>query len=181
MHDVVKVHDRTFRKIISYPELLERVEAIARQIALDYPEKKPVFLPVLNGSFMFAADLMRSLSFPCEIEFINARSYTGIKSSGHVDVQTYFRQSLKDRHLVILEDIVDTGLTMKTLLAKLEEEEPASIAVASVLVKPDSMQVAIDVAYAGFEIGDEFVVGYGLDYNGLGRNLPGIYQETTTD
>lgn len=181
MSDVVQVHDRTFKKIISYEQLLVRVQAIAAEIAKDYPDKRPVFLPVLNGSFMFASDLMRSMSFPCEIEFINARSYTGTKSSGHVEVRTYFRQSLKDRHLVILEDIVDTGLTMETLLEKLEEEEPASIAVASVLVKPDSMKVQIDVAYSGFEIGDEFVVGYGLDYDGLGRNLPGIYQETTND
>jgi hypoxanthine phosphoribosyltransferase len=174
---VVRVHDRNFREIITREQILARVEIISKSIEHDYDGMNPVFLPILNGSFMFAADLMRSMHFPCEIEFINAKSYAGVKSSGHVVVETHFNRSLKGRHLVILEDIVDTGLTMQTLLKELEKEEAASIAVATVLVKPEAMQVDIEVRYAAFEIGNEFVVGYGLDYDGLGRNLPGIYQE----
>ena len=179
--EVVKVHDRLFRKIISYETLLERVQEISTQISIDYKGKRPIFLPVLNGSFMFASDLMRMLQYPCEIEFINARSYHGTKSSGLVEVETFFRQSLTDRHLVILEDIVDTGLTMKTLLERLAQENPASIAIASVLVKPGALTVDIKIDYACFEIANDFVVGYGLDYDGLGRNLPGIYQEFTEE
>lgn len=177
MNDTVRVHDRLFRKIISYAEILERVGHIAQQIRWDYDGLNPVFIPVLNGSFMFAADLMRTLEFPCEIEFVDAKSYHGISSSGEVEIETFFRRPKKDRHLIILEDIVDTGMTMDALLKTLRKEGPASIEIASVLVKPKALLTDVQVRYAGFEIGNEFVVGYGLDYDGLGRNLPGIFQE----
>jgi hypoxanthine phosphoribosyltransferase len=177
MKDVVQVHDRKFSKIISYETILKKVNEIASAIRKDYQGLDPVFIPVLNGSFMFAADLMRTLEFPCEIEFVDAKSYHGITSSGEVEIETFFRRSKKDRHLIILEDIVDTGMTMEALIRTLEKEAPASIEIATVLTKPDALIADVSVRYTGFEIGNEFVVGYGLDYDGLGRNLPGIYQE----
>lgn len=177
--EAVSIHGREFREIITHQQLMERVEAISAEIIRDYKGMHPVFLPILNGSFIFAADLMRFITFPCEIEFISAKSYRGRESTGHVDVHSHFVRSLKGRHLIILEDIVDTGLTMDTLIKRLRKDNPASIAIATVLIKPNALKVDIDVRYTAFEIGNEFVVGYGLDYDGLGRNLPGIYQEVS--
>jgi len=177
MKKIVKVHDRKFKRIISYETIVKRVEEIASEIRKDYKGLNPVFIPVLNGSFMFAADLVRALGFPCEIEFVDAKSYHGISSSGEVVIETFFRRSKEARHLIILEDIVDTGMTMEALLKTLEKENPASIEIATVLTKPDALIADVQVKYTGIEIGNEFVVGYGLDYDGLGRNLPGIYQE----
>jgi hypoxanthine phosphoribosyltransferase len=158
---------------------MDRVEAISAEIIADYKGKYPVFLPILNGSFIFAADLMRFITFPCEIEFISAKSYVGTESRGYVDIESHFIRSMKGRHLIILEDIVDTGLTMHTLLRRLQQDKPASIAIATVLQKPDALKVDVNVDYKCFDISDDFVVGYGLDYDGLGRNLPGIYQENS--
>ena len=126
---------------------------------------------------MFAADLMKVINFPCEIEFINARSYKGAKSTGKVQVETHFNEKLAGRHVIILEDIVDTGLTIEALLEELRVDEPASIEIASFLIKPGSLRVPLDIKYSCFKIDNEFVVGYGLDYDGQGRNIKGIFQE----
>lgn len=175
----IKVKDRYFKPLISEAKIAERIAEIAAQIKVDFGDKKPVFLPVLNGSFMFAADLMKVIQWPCEIEFINAKSYAGTASTGVVKVETYFKKPMENRHLIIIEDIVDTGRTMDKLLKILAAEQPASISVASLLVKPDNLEIDIDVRYFGFKIANEFVVGYGLDYDGMGRNLLAIYQETS--
>ncbi len=177
MSDVIKVKDRYFKSLIPYQTILSRVTQMAKEIEQEYKDLNPVFLPVLNGSFMFAADLMKIIQFPSEIEFINAKSYQGTTTTGVVNVETYFKKTMKDRHIIILEDIVDTGLTIQKLTRTLEAEEPKSIEVASILIKPNNFQVPVTVKYHGFKIKNEFVVGYGLDYDGMGRNILGIYQE----
>lgn len=173
----IQVHDRKFSEIISYEKIAFRIKQIAEEIAEEYKGITPVFLPVLNGSFMFAADLMKAFQYPAEIEFVNAKSYHGTSSTGKVLVETYFKQPVKGKHLIILEDIVDTGLTMQKLIEKLEQEEPASIAIITLLDKPKAHKVPVEIKLSGFQIKNEFVVGYGLDYDGLGRNLLGIFQE----
>lgn len=175
----IKVHDRKFAEIISYTKIVSRIKQISDIISKEYKDLVPVFLPVLNGSFMFAADLMKAFQHPAEIEFVNAKSYHGTSSTGKVLVETYFKQPVKGKHLIIIEDIVDTGLTMQKLLEKLEAEQPASIAIITLLNKPKAHKVPIDIKISGFDIKNEFVVGYGLDYDGLGRNLLGIFQEVT--
>jgi hypoxanthine phosphoribosyltransferase len=177
MKATIQIHDRKFAEIISYEKIVHRIKQISDEISLEYKNLTPVFLPVLNGSFMFAADLMKAFQFPAEIEFVNAKSYQGTTSSGKVLVETYFKQPVKGKHLIVVEDIVDTGLTMQKLIAKLKEEEPASIAIITLLDKPEAHQVPVDIKITGFPIKNEFVVGYGLDYDGLGRNLLGIFQE----
>lgn len=176
----IQVKDRHFKALIPYEAILKRVSEIAKAIEKDYAGVTPVFLPVLNGSFMFAADLMKVIQFPSEIEFINAKSYSGTSTTGVVKVETFFKKPMNGRHIVIIEDIVDTGLTIQKLVKTLEAEEPASIEVAALLIKPASFQVPVNVKYHGFEIGNEFVVGYGLDYDGMGRNILGIYQEVNS-
>ncbi len=181
MTPTVHVLDRSFYEIISHDSILARIDEIAEQILKDYKGLNPVFLPVLNGSFMFAADLLKTINFPCEIEFINAKSYKGVKSSGKVMVETHCKESLSGRHIIIIEDIVDTGLTMQALLEELEVDTPASIEIASLLIKPGSLRVPLDIKYSCFKIENDFVVGYGLDYDGYGRNLKGIFQEKTIE
>lgn len=176
----IKVKDRYFKELITYQRILERVNTIAKEIEKDYADSLPVFLPVLNGSFMFAADLMKVIQVPSEIEFINAKSYSGTSTTGVVKVETFFKKPMNGRHIVIIEDIVDTGFTIQKLVKTLEAEEPASIEVAALLIKPESFEVPVNVKYHGFEIGNEFVVGYGLDYDGMGRNILGIYQEVNS-
>lgn len=176
MADYTTLHDLTFQPFISSAKLQDRVAELAKAISVDYHGKEPVFLAILNGSFMFAADLSRYYSGNCRFSFIKMRSYQGISSTGEIDTLIGLDVSLQGKDVIIVEDIVDSGLTMQNILRRVEEQEPASVAVVSLLLKPDELAVPLDIQYLGFEIPSLFVVGYGMDYNDLGRNLPEILQ-----
>ena len=171
----IKIHDKEFVKTISHEEIVAEVKRVAANINKDYAGKRPLLLGVLNGSFMFAAELMRNLEIECEISFVKLSSYQGTNSTGVIKEVLGLSESITGRDVIIIEDIVDTGLTMQNMLETLGTREPASIEIASLFVKPARLQVSVNVKYSVFTIPDRFIVGYGLDYDGLGRNLPDIY------
>lgn len=173
--DKIKVRDREFTVSIPEAKILQRVAEVAAQINNDLKNENPLFLAVLNGSFVFAADLMRCMEMPCEISFVRMASYEGTSSTGKVKQLIGLKEEIKGRTVVIVEDIIDSGLTMKNLLATLEEKQPKDIRIAALLVKPGNLQVDIDIPYCCFDIPNDFIVGYGLDYDGEGRNLRSIY------
>lgn len=172
---IVKIKDKTFKTSITEREIRERVKAVAERISHDMEGKNPLLLGVLNGSFIFAADLMRELTIPCEISFVKLASYQGITSTGKVHEVLGINEDLAGRHIVIVEDIVDTGKTMKQMIESLGTRNPASVHVCTLFVKPDKLQEPIDIEYACFSIPNDFIVGYGLDYDQQGRNLKDIY------
>ena len=172
----ITLHDKSFESYLPEQQILQAIEMMATRINADYEGKKPLFLAVLNGAFMFAADLMKAVSLPCEISFIRVSSYQDMNSTGQVSEVIGLKESVQDRHIVILEDIVDTGQTVYALLQHISGKEPASIEIAALLIKPDCVQHPLQVKYIGKSIPNDFVVGYGLDYNGLGRNLRDIYK-----
>ncbi len=172
---IVKVKDKTFRTFIPEAEIQQCVKAVADKLNEDMKDKNPLFLAVLNGSFMFAADLMRMITIPCEISFVKLASYQGTTSSGKIKEVIGINEDLKGRTVVIVEDIVDTGFTMKRMMDQLGTREPESLHICSLLVKPGKLQVPLDIEYAAMEIPNDFIVGYGLDYDQQGRNLRDIY------
>lgn len=172
---VVQILDKKFKTSIPASEIKERVKAVAERINNDLKDKNPLFLAVLNGSFIFAADLMREITIPCEISFVKLASYQGTTSTGKITEVIGINEELSGRCVVIVEDIVDTGLTMKRMLETLGTRSPAEIHICTLLVKPDKLQVDLDIEYAAMKIPNDFIVGYGLDYNQQGRNLPDIY------
>lgn len=172
---IVKVKDKTFRTFIPEAEVLQRVKAVADKLNEDMKDKNPLFLAVLNGSFMFAADLMRMITIPCEISFVKLASYQGTTSSGKIKEVIGINEELKGRTVVIVEDIVDTGFTMKRMLDQLGTRDPESLHICTLLVKPGKLQVPLNIEYAAMEIPNDFIVGYGLDYDQQGRNLRDIY------
>ncbi|MHA6247049.1 hypoxanthine phosphoribosyltransferase [Pontibacter sp. CAU 1760] len=172
----IQLHDCEFSTYIYEEEIIARTVMLAEQIDKDYADKKPLFLAVLNGSFMFVADLLKRISIPCEISFIRLSSYQNTQSTGKVKEILGLTEDLRNRHVVVLEDIVDTGHTVHGLLQQLGEHQPASVEVATLLLKPDCLQHPLDIKYVAKPIPNDFVVGYGLDYNGLGRNLRDIYK-----
>lgn len=173
--DKIKVRDREFTVSIPEAKILQRVAEVAAQINNDLKNENPLFLAVLNGSFVFAADLMRCMEMSCEISFVRMASYEGTSSTGKVKQLIGLKEEIKGRTVVIVEDIIDSGLTMKNLLATLEEKQPKDIRIAALLVKPGNLQVDLDIPYCCFDIPNDFIVGYGLDYDGEGRNLRSIY------
>ena len=175
---IVKIKDKTFETFIPENEIQQRVKAVADKLNRDMADKNPLFLAVLNGSFVFAADLMRYITLPSEISFVKLASYQGTASTGEVKEIFGVTEELHGRHVVIVEDIVDTGLTMKRMLESLGTREPASLHICSLLVKPDKLQVPLNIEYAAMEIPNDFIVGYGLDYDQQGRNLRDIYKIT---
>lgn len=174
--NTVQVKDKQFALYIPEEEILARVKELANRMNTDLSGKNPLFLVVLNGSFVFAADLLRDITIPCEITFVRVASYEGVSSTGEVKQLLGLTQNIEGRTIIIIEDIIDTGLTMKELLRILKEKNPAEIHIASLLVKPDNLQVDLDIPYRCFDIANEFIVGYGLDYDHEGRNLRHIYQ-----
>ncbi|MBR1688922.1 MAG: hypoxanthine phosphoribosyltransferase [Prevotella sp.] len=172
---IVTIKDKTFKTSITEKEIKERVKAVAEQINRDMAGKNPLLLAVLNGSFVFAADLMRELTIPCEISFVKLASYQGTTSTGKIKEVIGINEDLTDRTVIIVEDIVDTGLTMKRMIESLGTRHPASVHICTLLVKPDKLQVELDIDYAAFRIPNEFIVGYGLDYDQQGRQLKEIY------
>ncbi len=172
---IVKIKDKTFRTSIPEAEILKKVQVVADRLNKDYEGKDPVFLAVLNGSFIFAADLMRMITVPGEISFVKYASYEGTTSTGTMKTLLGMNQELAGRHVVIVEDIVDSGSTMAHMIADLEKLRPASVEICSLLVKPGNLKVDLDIKYAVMEIPNDFIVGYGLDYDQEGRNLRDIY------
>lgn len=172
----IRIHDKSFVPYISKEEIHEKVTELAAALDRDYLDKNPIFIAVLNGAFIFAADLFKSLTIDAEISFIKLASYKGMKSSGQVITAIGLDIELYNRHVVILEDIVDTGKTLHEFLPQLQHQQPASLKIVALLHKPAATVYPLKVDYKGFEIPDKFVVGYGLDYNGLGRNTSAIYQ-----
>lgn len=172
----LQIHDKTFKPYISEEVIREKVIELAASLNRDYKDKNPIFIAILNGAFIFAADLFKSLRIDAEISFIKLASYKGMKSSGQVITAIGLDIEIYNRHVVILEDIVDTGKTLNEFLPQLWHQQPASIKIVALLHKPDALAYPLKVDYTGFEIPDKFVVGYGLDYNGLGRNTAAIYQ-----
>jgi hypoxanthine phosphoribosyltransferase len=178
MHKI-KVEDKEFEIFLENDTLNKRIRLLGIQINVDYEEKCPLFIGILNGSFLFMADLIKEINIPCEVAFMRVGSYEGTESSGIVKELIGLPDDIEGRDIIIVEDIVDTGLTLTHILKTIKERNPASIKVSSLLLKPASLKHQIDeLAYIGFEIPNEFVVGYGLDYNGLGRNLNDIYRAT---
>jgi len=170
------VRDKKFSLFLSESEILKGVKKVAENIKLDFEDKDPVFICVLNGAFMFASDLIKLLDFPCELCFIRLKSYEGTKTEGNVKEIYGLVEDIKNRHVVILEDIIDTGHTMYNLIENLTKKEPASIRIATLLFKPEALQLDINPDYVAIEIPNNFIVGYGLDYKGHGRNLRDIYK-----
>lgn len=173
--NTIKVKDLDFTVSIPREEIQKRVAELARQISKDMEGKNPLFIAVLNGSFVFAADLIRGVDTPCEITFIRLASYVGTESSGNVQELMGLKEDISGRSVVVIEDIIDSGLTMKGLIDSLKKQNPAEIRIASLLVKPGNMKVELDIPYCCFRIPNDFIVGYGLDYDGFGRNLADIY------
>jgi hypoxanthine phosphoribosyltransferase len=172
----IRIHDKTFKPYITAESIRHKVTDLAGLLSRDYRGKNPLFIAILNGSFIFAADLFRELTIEAEISFIKLASYKGTKSGGHVITSIGLDTEIFDRHVVIVEDIVDTGKTLNEFLPQLRHQQPASLKIAALLHKPEATVYPVKVDYTGFEIPDKFVVGYGLDYNGLGRNTAAIYQ-----
>ena len=171
----LQVKDKSF--VVSIPEakILEQVRRVAGEITRDMEGREPLFLPVLNGAFMFAADLLREVTIPCEISFIKLASYAGTHSTGAIREVIGLAKDITGRHVVIVEDIIDSGLTMAHMIETLEKHNPASISVCALLVKPDALKVEVPIHYRCMDIPNDFIVGYGLDYDGFGRNTRDIY------
>lgn len=175
MHSI-KVHDKEFVPYLTPEEITEQVKRVASEINRDYADKKPLFIAILNGAFMFASDLFKEINVDAEICFIKLASYKGVKSTGQVVTAIGLDADIYHRDVIIVEDIVDTGKTLSHFLPQLAHHHPASLKIAALLHKPDAMLHPITIDYLGFTIPNKFVVGYGLDYEGLGRNIKEIYQ-----
>ena len=173
---LIKVHDKTFDPCLAEDTIQKRVQELAAAINKDYAGKRPMFIAILNGSFMFASDLFKHLTIEAELCFIKLASYKGLKSSGNVVTSIGLEDDIFNKEIVIVEDIVDTGKTLHNFLPKLEHQQPKSLRIATLLHKSEATEFPLKLDYIGFDIPNKFVVGYGLDYDGLGRNLKEIYQ-----
>ena len=173
----IKILDKEFCISITEAQINEAVQALANKINADHKgcDEPPLFLAVLNGAFMFAANLIKRIDFPCEISFVKLASYHGERSSGKVTELIGISDALVGRNIIVIEDIVDTGNTYESLMATLQRHHPKSVKIATLLLKPEVYKKQQHLNYVAMEIPNEFIVGYGLDYNGLGRNLPDIY------
>ena len=174
--EIYQVHDKQFKTYISAEEIELCVKRLAAEIERDYSDKHPLFIAILSGSFMFASDLFKHITIPSEICFIKLASYKGTRSTGNIITSIGLDVDVHQRNVVIIEDIIDTGKTMHAFLPQLDHQQPKSLKICALLHKPESMIYPVNIDYLGFTIPEKFVVGYGLDYDGLGRNLPSIYQ-----
>lgn len=172
---IIKIKDKSFKTFISEAEIQTRVKAVADKINRDLERKNPLLLAVLNGSFVFAADLMRYITIPCEISFVKLASYQGTTSTGEIKEVIGLNEDISGRTVVIVEDIVDTGATMKRMIETLGTRNPKALHICTLLLKPDKLAVPLDIKYVAIEIPNDFIVGYGLDYDQQGRNLRDIY------
>lgn len=170
----VTINDKKFVPFISSQQIETRIAELAKRIDADYAGKKVLCIGILNGSFIFAADLARALNLSVEFTFIKYTSYRKMLSSGQVDKLIGLTSEVKNRHVLLIEDIIDTGLTMSEIINDMQQMQPASMEIATLLLKPSALQEDLDIKYIGFEIENRFVVGYGLDYDGYGRNFKDI-------
>ena len=173
---IIKVNGKEFKPYIPAMEINIRIKELAAQINTDYKDKRPIFIAILNGSFMFASDLFKEITIEAEICFIKLASYKGTRSTGNVITSIGLDEPLKDRHVIIIEDIVDTGNTLNKFLPQLVNQQPASLKISALLHKPEALEHLIVIDYLGFSVPNIFLLGFGLDYDGLGRNIPEIYQ-----
>ena len=171
----IKIKDNEFVPMISEAEIKERVKAVAQQISKDMEGKNPLLLAVLNGSFVFAADLMREITIPCEISFVKLASYQGTTSTGKVKEVIGINEDLSGRTIIIVEDIVESGLTMKRMIESIGTRNPESVNICTLLLKPDRLKTDLDIKYVAFSIPNDFILGYGLDYDQQARGLKDIY------
>ena len=179
MEKVIKLHDRNFKVMIPADKIEVAVSAVADKINADYREKKnPIFIGVLNGSFMFMSDLLKKIDFCCEISFVKLASYCRTCSSGEVTNLIGLNRDIEGRDVIIVEDIVDTGASIEHMVAELQRHNPASVRICTLFFKPNAYKRSIPIDYPAMEIGNEFIVGYGLDYDQLGRNLKDVYVVT---
>jgi hypoxanthine phosphoribosyltransferase len=172
----MQVKDLTFTQFINKSAIQQKVRSLADQLNEDYQNKTPLFLPILNGSFMFASDLIKQVEIPCRVSFVKMSSYVGTASSGQLKTLIGLEESLFNQDILIVEDIVDTGLTLQKIMEELKSLGTRSVEVIALLRKQPAREKGINVKYVGFEIENEFVLGYGLDYDGLGRNYKEIYK-----
>lgn len=171
----IRVHDKEFAPSIPAEEIMQQVRRVAEEINKDYEGQEPLFLVVLNGAFVFAADLMREISVPAEVSFVKLASYEGTSSTGTVREVIGLNTDITGRPIIIVEDIVESGITMAHMIETLKKQNPKSIDICTLLVKPEKLEVKLDIRYTAMEIPNDFILGYGLDYNGLGRGLKDIY------
>ncbi len=176
--DTVKIHDKTFKISIPNEDLLVTIKRVAAEITNDMQGKQPLFICILNGAFIFAADLLKEIKLPCEVSFVKMASYEGTGTTGIVKELIGFGEDIKGRDVIIIEDIVDSGNTMEKVVKRLSESDVKSVKIATLFYKPAAYKKNIPLTYVGLEIPNDFIVGYGLDYNGLGRNLKDIYTWT---
>lgn len=172
---LIQLHDLSFKPYLLAKEIEEKVQALGNLLSKEYNGKNPLLMAIMNGSFVFAADLMRAITINCEITFIKSSSYSGTKSTGKLNVSLGPNDSIAGRDIIIIEDIVDSGHSLQALLPLIFEKKPKSLRIASLLFKPKAFKGNYVVDYKCFEIPNDFIVGYGLDYNELGRNLKDIY------
>ena len=172
---VVKVHDKEFETFIKSETIQARIKEIAAIINIEYNGNRPLFIGVLNGALLFMADLVKNITVECELSFMKVSSYSGLQSTGIVRSLMGLQESVKDRHIIVVEDIIDTGDTAMYIIDELKKQQPASLKFATMLFKPKALKHDLKPDFVGFEIPSDFVVGYGLDYDGLGRNLNDIY------
>ena len=171
----VKINDRSFRVSITETEIKNRIKSLAAEISADMEGKNPLFLAVLNGSFIFAADLMREMTIPCEISFVKLASYQGTTSTGKIQEVIGINENLTGRTVIIVEEIVESGQTMKRMIESLGTRNPASVQICTLFFKPDKLKEDLTLDYVAFRIPDDFIVGYGLDYDQAGRGLKDVY------
>lgn len=171
----VTLHDKSFRPFLTEKEIQDAIKQLANKIQKDYQDANPIFIGILNGSFLFTADLVREFKGDCEVTFLRMASYEGTASTGDVQTVLGIKEELKGRDVVIIEDIVDTGNTVEKVFEVLTKEQPKSLKIATLLYKPNAYTKQISIDYVAITVGNEFLVGYGLDYDGLGRNLKDIY------
>jgi hypoxanthine phosphoribosyltransferase len=172
----VKLKDLEFEILLSKNQINLRLQFLSAQLTQQFSNENPLFVAVLNGSFIFAADLLRQLNFACEVQFVKVSSYAGTASTGEVKQVLGLQQSIENRTVILIEDIIDSGLTIDYLQQELSRFNPKTIKICTLLLKPKALKVPLTVDYVGFEVANDFLVGYGLDYDGLGRNLPHIYK-----
>ena len=172
----IRLRDKEFSIYISSEQIQSRVAQIAEQLNIDFEGKRPLFIGVLNGAFLFTADLFKKITIECELSFIRLSSYEGMQSTGQVKELIGIGKEINNRHVIIIEDIVDTGNTAVHLMKELKKHKPAELRIATLLLKPAALKHHINIDYCGFEIPNDFILGYGLDYDGLGRNLNNIYK-----
>lgn len=177
MNQTLQLHQLHFEPFITAATIQKRVAEIGRELSNAFQNEPPLLIAILNGSFMFTADLVRHCTFDHEISFIKLASYKGTQSTGTLITAIGLQEDFENRDIIIIEDIVDTGNTLYQFLPQLRAKNPASLTVVTLLLKPSALEQDIQLDYIGFEIPDKFVVGYGMDYDGLGRNLPDLYQK----